>query len=117
VQLRRAAIEAAALQMFAVGLVNERNGKQIQSLLGKYMRQRFPGSQSGESEDNKRMSQARDMLAREVEKVYLIRQYKGDAGDSITQAMRSASPEFAAAAAKAMSIEAEAAARKQTRKG
>lgn len=113
--MRRAAIEAAEVNILAVGLANETNHKALQALLTRYTKLRFPGGSAGDSEEARRMRQARDLLAREVQKVYLIKPYVGDEGDSISKAMQSANPEFAAAAGRVLAAQARDTLRKQSR--
>jgi hypothetical protein len=106
VKLRQAAIESAALQTLAYGSMNEHNHKAVTAALDRYMSLRFPGRRGPSSDEQKRMRQARELLAREVEKVYLIEPYKGDGKDLISSAMESSHPEFAAAARQAVAIDA-----------
>ncbi len=106
VKLQQASIEAAAVNVMAVGLLTEANQKPLIAALSRYMKLRFPGRGQKDSEESKRMRQAREMLAREVEKVYLISPYQGDGKDLVSGALESANPQLAAAARKAISIDA-----------
>jgi hypothetical protein len=115
VKIRQAAIEAAAVQTFAIGLANETNSKALQGSLSRYMRLRFPGGKAGEGDDAKRMRQARELLAREVQKVYLIKPYMGDEGDAVSKALQSTNPEFAKAAGRVLAAQAKEALRGQGR--
>jgi len=106
VKLRQSAIEAAALQTLAYAGATKDNHKAVLSSLDRYMNLRFPGMGGPSNDEQRRMRQAREMLAREVEKVYLIEPYKGDGKDLVSKAMESSHPEFAAAARQAVAIDA-----------
>ena len=106
VKLRQAAIESSVVQLLAFGLANEANHKAVTAAVEKYMGLRFPGMGGPSSDDQRRMRQARELLAREVERVYLIEPYRGDGKDLVSKAMESSHPEFAAAARQAVAIDA-----------
>lgn len=103
------------MQAIALSGATKENSKLIDQAIGRYLRMRFPGTSSSETEEAKRMRQAREMLAREIKKVYLIRPYAGDAGDAAMRATESVHPEFAKAARKAMQIEHDQAIQRQRR--
>lgn len=103
------------MQAIALSGATKDNSKLIDAAVGRYLRLRFPGTSSAETSEAKRMRQARELLAREVQKVYLIRPYAGDQGDAAMRATASVHPEFAKAAQKAMAIEHEQAVARQRR--
>lgn len=105
-RLRQASIEAAALQVVAFGLLTSENQQAVRGALERYLNLKFPGRNARDSDEERRMRQARELLAREVQKVYLIQPYGGDGADLVTGALESANPQFAAAARKAVAVEA-----------
>lgn len=95
VHIRNARIDAAKVELLAVGLANENNQKGIQAVFERYLRIQFPG-QDREDKDKKAMEAARAALAEEVKKVYVVRRHRGGGKNSLQSAaaMR-ANPGFA----------------------